>query len=86
MSKRQQLCLIGIFIPLFYLSGVPSFWKGIVFALVGLYLIAFAYRVRIESITVSHEEVVHVASGASAQTMDTDTQAQSQVVRPDGTA
>lgn len=86
MSKRQQLCLIGIFIPLFYLSGVPSFWKGIIFALIGLYLIAFAYRTRIESITVSHEEVVHAASVASTQMMDTDAQTQSQVVRPDGTA
>ena len=78
MSYRQQICLLAIFIPILYLSGLPSLWKGIAFVLVSIYLLAFAYRTRIETIVISEENfqapTYTTASPAMPEHTDTSTE------------
>ena len=44
MSKRQLLCLLGIWVMLFLFLGVPSFWHRIIAVISGLIIVAVAYN------------------------------------------
>ncbi len=43
MSKRQWLCLMGVWVMIFLFLGVPSLWHKIIALVTGLIIIAIAY-------------------------------------------
>ncbi len=44
MSKRQWLCVLGIWIMFFLFLGLPSMWHKIIALASGLLIIVIAYR------------------------------------------
>lgn len=44
MSKRQILCLLGVWVILFLFLGVPSLWHKIISAITGLIIIFVSYN------------------------------------------
>ncbi len=44
MSKRQLLCLLGIWVILFLFLGVPSLWHKIISVISGLIIVFVAYN------------------------------------------
>ncbi|HEY4494684.1 MAG TPA: hypothetical protein VJC02_01115 [Candidatus Paceibacterota bacterium] len=45
MSKRQVLCVVGVWIMVFLFLGVPSFWHKVIAILSGLVIIIIAYNI-----------------------------------------
>jgi hypothetical protein len=44
MSKRQWLCLMGVWVMVFLFLGFPIGWHKIILAVSGLIIIAIAYN------------------------------------------
>ncbi len=44
MSKRQLLCLFGIWVTVFLFLGVPSLWHKIIASVSGLLIILISYN------------------------------------------
>lgn len=44
MSKRQWLCLMGVWVMIFLFLGVPSLWHKIIALVSGIIIIAIAYN------------------------------------------
>ncbi len=44
MSKRQWLCLMGVWVMVFLFLGFPIEWHKIILAVSGLIIIAIAYN------------------------------------------
>lgn len=44
MSKRQILCLLGVWVILFLFLGVPSLWHKIIAVFTGLIIILVSYN------------------------------------------
>lgn len=44
MSKRQWLCLFGVWMMLFLFLGIPFFWQRIIAIISGLIIVAIAYN------------------------------------------
>lgn len=44
MSKRQWLCIFGVWIMIFLFLGVPALWHKIIALASGLIIIAIAYN------------------------------------------
>ena len=44
MSKRQWLCILGVWVMVFLFLGFPSTWHKIIAILSGLIIIAIAYN------------------------------------------
>lgn len=44
MSKRQWLCLLGVWIMIFLFLGVPSLWHKIIAIVSGLVIISISYN------------------------------------------
>lgn len=45
MSKRQWLCILGVWIMIFLFLGVPSSWHKITALISGLIIIAISYNI-----------------------------------------
>lgn len=45
MSKRQWLCVLGVWVMVFLFLGVPSLWHKILALVTGLVIVAIAYNV-----------------------------------------
>ncbi|HEY4503501.1 MAG TPA: hypothetical protein VJJ28_00090 [Candidatus Paceibacterota bacterium] len=45
MSKRQLLCVLGVWVMFFLFLGIPSSWHKISAILSGLAIIAIAYNI-----------------------------------------
>lgn len=52
MSKRQWLCLLGVWVMFFLFIGVPALWHEIMAFVSGLIIILISYNL-------PHEEKVH---------------------------
>ncbi len=44
MSKRQMLCVLGVWVMVFLFLGVPSSWHEIIAAITGIIIIAISYN------------------------------------------
>ncbi len=44
MSKRQWLCIMGVWVMIFLFLGFPIGWHKIILAISGLIIIAIAYN------------------------------------------
>jgi len=44
MSKRQLLCLLGVWVMIFLFLGFPTAWHRVIAVISGLGVIALAYR------------------------------------------
>ena len=44
MSKRQLLCVLGVWVMIFLFLGVPSSWHKIAAIISGVVIIAIAYN------------------------------------------
>jgi hypothetical protein len=55
MSKRQWLCLLGVWVMLFLFIGVPSFWHEVIAVISGLIIIFIAYNLPHEENNISNE-------------------------------
>jgi membrane-bound ClpP family serine protease len=49
MSKRQWLCIMGVWVMIFLFLGFPIGWHKIILAISGLIIIAIAYNLPQES-------------------------------------
>lgn len=49
MSKRQLLCLMGVWVTIFLFLGVPSLWHKIISVASGLIIIFISYNLPHES-------------------------------------
>lgn len=45
MSKRQVLCVLGVWVMIFVFLGIPSLWTKILAILTGLIIIAVSYNI-----------------------------------------
>lgn len=50
MSKRQFLCVLGVWVAIFLFLGFPEVWHNILAVITGLVIIFVAYRLPRESI------------------------------------
>ena len=48
MSKRQWLCVLGVWVMIFLFLGIPSVWHKIVALISGIVIIAIALRLPAE--------------------------------------
>lgn len=53
MSKRQWLCIIGVWIALFLYLGFPVEWHKIILVITGLIVISIAYNLPQENLEIS---------------------------------
>lgn len=49
MSKRQWLCLMGVWIMIFLFLGFPLMWHKVIAIISGIIIIAIAYNIPGES-------------------------------------
>ena len=45
MSKRQWLCVLGVWVMIFLFLGFPSIWHKVIALVSGLIIIAIAYNI-----------------------------------------
>ncbi len=48
MSKRQWLCLLGVWVMIFLFLGVPSFWHKVIALLTGIVIVTISYNLSSE--------------------------------------
>lgn len=53
MSKRQWLCVLGVWIMIFLFLGVPSLWHKVMALISGVVIIAIAYNLPHEKKNIS---------------------------------
>ncbi len=58
MSKRQWLCILGVWVIVFLFVGIPSNWHEIISIVTGIIIIAISYNL-------PHERIVNKNSSSS---------------------
>jgi hypothetical protein len=64
MSKRQWLCLLGVWVMIFLFLGFPSFWHKIIALVSGVIIIAIAYNIPAEIKKNNNESAMPPSSSA----------------------
>jgi len=58
MSKRQWLCIFGVWVAIFLFLGLPPFWHQIISVITGVVIVAISYNL-------PHERVVNKSESLS---------------------
>ncbi len=56
MSKRQWLCILGVWVMIFLFLGIPSLWHKIFALITGIVIISIAYNLPSEEKSVVSKE------------------------------
>ena len=57
MSKRQWLCIFGVWVAVFLFLGLPPIWHKVIAVVTGLVIVAISYNLPHEKVSSKNESL-----------------------------